>query len=572
MAGISAIQRLLDNQLTSKFAKSLKHSDLPEGWADNPEIVALAEDAYREAGTKSPFFKAWFGNSKVVDASGQPLEVYHGTNAYGLKKFKPGNSGYLGGGIYTTPERAIAERYTDYDTVHSLFERMENPFVVSGADSAPVILKKLYGNGAEKALAKREAKQSNASKILTKADAKKLQQKGYDGIFWDAPSGKEYSTLDPSALKSTSNRGTFNPADPNIYKGLIPAVGAGGLLALMGAEAAEAAVRPDIEDVIGKAIDGQAWAGRKAGSLESSVAKDALDGSAKYNGGDGYFTEHGLTWRNEANGWTPAQIAEGYRGIYDSPDTVVVPNVLGVNPSAKEALWNPNGKDSRSWYMPIAPYKKGFKGVTLYDPEASQVERLLKDRGYWEGGSTSSIFTPTLGERSKSIGSGTLSAVNSPSFENTIRGLEDWSKRNLPKVTGAATGAAIPLLTPEEAEADAPLSSDFWPSMARQFGLGTRGVIEGLGTGATLGFGDPGRWVADAIGLPSPETDIERQRVGLNAGVTDALTTFAGGVGAAKMAANPVVRGVGMELADKPLLGAGIGGLLGLLGYDYEEE
>jgi hypothetical protein len=340
----------------------------------------------------------------------------------------------------------------------------------------------------------------------------------------------------------------------------------------MGAEEAEAAVRPDIEDVIGKAIDGQAWAGRKAGSLESSVAKDALDGSAKYNGGDGYFTEHGLTWRNEANGWTPAQIAEGYRGIYDSPDTVVVPNVLGVNPSAKEALWNPNGKDSRSWYMPIAPYKKGFKGVTLYDPEASQVERLLKDRGYWEGGSTSSIFTPTLGERSKSIGSGTLSAVNSPSFENTIRGLEDWSKRNLPKVTGAATGAAIPLLTPEEAEADAPLSSDFWPAMARQFGLGTRGVIEGLGTGATLGFGDPGRWVADAIGLPSPETDIERQRVGLNAGVTDALTTFAGGVGAAKMAANPVVRGVGMELADKPLLGAGIGGLLGLLGYDYEEE
>lgn len=241
MAGISAIQRLLDNQLTSKFARSLNHSDLPEGWADNPEIVALAEDAYKEAGTDSPFFKAWFGNSKVVDEAGEPLEVYHGTNAYDLKKFKPGNSGYLGGGIYTTPSRKTAERYTDYDTVHSLFERMENPFVVSGADSAPVILKELYGNGADKALAKREAKQSNAAKILTKADARKIQGKGYDGIFWDAPSGKEYSTLDPAALKSTSNRGTFNPDDPNIYKGLIPAVGAGGLLSLIGAEEAEAA-------------------------------------------------------------------------------------------------------------------------------------------------------------------------------------------------------------------------------------------------------------------------------------------------------------------------------------------
>jgi hypothetical protein len=29
--------------------------------------------------TDSPQFRAWFGNSKVVDASGQPLPVYHGT-------------------------------------------------------------------------------------------------------------------------------------------------------------------------------------------------------------------------------------------------------------------------------------------------------------------------------------------------------------------------------------------------------------------------------------------------------------------------------------------------------------
>jgi hypothetical protein len=542
MAGISAIQRLLDNQLTSKFAKSLKHSDLPEGWADNPEIVQLAEDAYREMGTESPFFKAWFGNSKVVDGKGNPLKVYHQTDA-------------------------------DFDVFNLSKARQDSDipafFFSSGTDDWA----DMGGNTIEAYLNIKKPTSKPVVRGRGREVKDELERKGYDGtIEAEAGMETEYAAFFPNQMKSTSNRGTFNPADPNIYKGVIPAVGAGGLLALMGAEEAEAAVRPDIEDVIGKAIDGQAWAGRKAGSLESSVAKDALDGSAKYNGGDGYFTEHGLTWRNEANGWTPAQIAEGYRGIYDSPDTVVVPNVLGVNPSAKEALWNPNGNDSRSWYMPIAPYKKGFKGVTLYDPEASQVERLLKDRGYWEGGSTSSIFTPTLGERSKSIGSGTLSAVNSPSFENTIRGLEDWSKRNLPKVTGAATGAAIPLLTPEEAEADAPFSSDFWPAMARQFGLGTRGVIEGLGTGATLGFGDPGRVIADTIGLPSPETDIERQRVGLNAGVTDALTTFAGGVSAAKMAANPVVRGVGMELADKPLLGAGIGGLLGLLGYDYEEE
>jgi hypothetical protein len=170
---------------------------------------------------------------------------------------------------------------------------------------------------------------------------------------------------------------------------------------------------------------------------------------------------------------------------------VVVPNVLGVNPSAKEALWNPNGNDSRSWYMPIAPYKKGFKGVTLYDPEASQVERLLKDKGYWEGGSTSSIFTPTLGERSKSIGSGTLPAVNSGSFNNSVQ--EQLAKLKLSAVPLAA-GLGAGLAMPEDAQAAGqgmPQPSgepSLLAGLARQFGLGTRGVLEGLGSGLTLGL------------------------------------------------------------------------------------
>ena len=87
MAVTSMMQRLLDNALTAKFAKSLKHSDLPEGWADNPEIVQLAEDAYSVMGTESPWFKEWFGNSKVVDEAGKPLKVYHGTPAKNVENW-----------------------------------------------------------------------------------------------------------------------------------------------------------------------------------------------------------------------------------------------------------------------------------------------------------------------------------------------------------------------------------------------------------------------------------------------------------------------------------------------------
>ncbi len=340
----------------------------------------------------------------------------------------------------------------------------------------------------------------------------------------------------------------------------------GGLLGLMAGwsalapDDAEAAIRPDIEDIIAKAIGKQKWAGRFAGTLESPTAKAALKESAKYKGDTGYFTNHGLTWRNKHDGWTSDHIAEGYRGIYNSPDTVVIPNVLGVNPSAKEALWNPHGGES--WYMPIVPYKKGFKSITLYNPEASKVEKLLKDKGYWEGGSTSSIFTPSLGERSKSIGSGTLSAVNNPSFANTIRGLDAWRKNKM-LVTGG--GGMLPLFDSGRAEGmdSAPEEPSSWDEFKRGLGLGTRNVLEGLGRGATLGLSDPGKTISDFFGLPVPETALEKRMALFEGGAAEAVPMIMGGGAMAKMAASPVTRGVGRELFATPGRDIALGGLLG---------
>lgn len=44
----------------------------------------------REANIHSPEFRHWFGNSKVVDAHGQPLVVYHGT-MFDFDSFSPGS-------------------------------------------------------------------------------------------------------------------------------------------------------------------------------------------------------------------------------------------------------------------------------------------------------------------------------------------------------------------------------------------------------------------------------------------------------------------------------------------------
>src|SRR5690606_32846946 len=35
----------------------------------------------RKQGTDNPFFKRWFGRSKIVDPNGEPLPLYHSTDA-----------------------------------------------------------------------------------------------------------------------------------------------------------------------------------------------------------------------------------------------------------------------------------------------------------------------------------------------------------------------------------------------------------------------------------------------------------------------------------------------------------
>ena len=67
--------------------------------------------------TSTPEFKSWFGDSKVVDDSGEPLVVYHGTNQdfdeFDTLKLgtNTGSYGFLGQGLYFTTEVSDAEKY-----------------------------------------------------------------------------------------------------------------------------------------------------------------------------------------------------------------------------------------------------------------------------------------------------------------------------------------------------------------------------------------------------------------------------------------------------------------------------
>lgn len=78
-----------------------------------------------------PAFRAWFGNSKVVDASGQPLVVYHGTSK-NFDTFKlPGRAGSGGNAIFFATEPSTANYFTHgakNARVIPAYIRMENPF------------------------------------------------------------------------------------------------------------------------------------------------------------------------------------------------------------------------------------------------------------------------------------------------------------------------------------------------------------------------------------------------------------------------------------------------------------
>ena len=89
-----AMRALAQHPKTAKFFDTRDYADLPRGWSDDPEIEQLARAAYSQAGIESPFFKAYFGDSRLVDADGVPIVMYHGSKLPGLKSISPSASKY----------------------------------------------------------------------------------------------------------------------------------------------------------------------------------------------------------------------------------------------------------------------------------------------------------------------------------------------------------------------------------------------------------------------------------------------------------------------------------------------
>ena len=192
----------------------------PEGQA-----VAASRDAAmaRTEQIDTPAFRKWFGDSKVVDADGKPMVVYHGSPQGGFDEFDVSNVGVFFSsrydvaasyaGAYDDVELADpdAEFYDENQGVYSVYIKIENPMVVDWGG-------KDWGDGPEG--------------LRLDEWANRAKRAGHDGLIvegvvdtgWLAPGlvsdkgdGTVYVVFRPEQIKSAiGNRGTFDPKNPDI--------------------------------------------------------------------------------------------------------------------------------------------------------------------------------------------------------------------------------------------------------------------------------------------------------------------------------------------------------------------
>jgi len=222
-------------------------------------IYQYRQGGYNQNQTKTPAFKKWFGNSKVIDKNGEPLVVYHGTNQ-NFDTFSnirlgqstgtsPSNYGFFFTNSLKTAEeyadlaanrvfsnieahekktkslqKAIekAEKLKDWDKVEKLYleyEEHELTPIYEGPKGANVM--KVYLSMENPLYVGKEEYNTldELGKIIKKAKSKKhdglILKESDDSTTRDV--SDHYVVFEPNQIKSVENKGTFDPENANIY-------------------------------------------------------------------------------------------------------------------------------------------------------------------------------------------------------------------------------------------------------------------------------------------------------------------------------------------------------------------
>lgn len=273
----SDVQRILEEELPRIEApakdqadmwrefKRRKAEDFLASWGDDTGLAGMAitaQSAAREQALYDPEldmplasrrtsrdvessseFQRWFGKSKVVDADGKPMPLYHGTQANReIEEIDPryfASGSHFGPGFYMAESPEIASAgYAEgrlhprgeatgsgSPSVYKVYARVEKPLDVD-AKAEPAMIAAVFGspnvdleemgfaNPTNGTMYNQLAKRLGDDK---RAANERLQELGYDGITRlnqaseKAPQHREWVIFEPNQVKSaTGNRGTFD--------------------------------------------------------------------------------------------------------------------------------------------------------------------------------------------------------------------------------------------------------------------------------------------------------------------------------------------------------------------------
>jgi hypothetical protein len=235
------------------------------------------------------------------------------------------------------------------------------------------------------------------------------------------------------------------PMAGKVTRGLLPVVGAGGLLALMGPEEAEAApAAKDFAKNYAKAVADGDKRMMYAGSLEPEVFDQAAKKDNGLQNNRVFMGPHGGEARLATGEMEPEEVGRHVENLLNSGETRVLPNFPSNNyrNNTKNMLYLNDGKDI------VAPFMAGRSGDivlrTAFEPQ--------KDRMKFIDGLLGRPKAPISGLRSDPASAQPqgLSVVSKPSIESTIHDSSKASKAIIPLTVGGvllpatATGYQFP--------------------------------------------------------------------------------------------------------------------------------
>lgn len=203
--------------------KYLDGTSRGKGEGDYNYVIFSDEDVEikERFSVRTPEFKAWFGDSKVVDENGKPLVVYHGTiadfDSFSTRRDKSKNRI---GAYFTSDAKAASRIHGGVDSVYPVYLAMSNPFDLRETTREDIAKSLGLNEGIQREM--QIQGRAGAYQTLEWLDQKydivpKLKKKGYDGIIFDGEhEGDTYVAFSPTQIKSVYNKGTWDAENPDI--------------------------------------------------------------------------------------------------------------------------------------------------------------------------------------------------------------------------------------------------------------------------------------------------------------------------------------------------------------------